>query len=372
MVNGLGTLYTWNLVSPRLGVTAKLTANGRTMLRASYGRFSQGVLTGELEPFHPGATPTTTAEFDPATGDYTRNIITVKPGLNLLLDRETKAPHSDEYSAGVDREVGKGFAMAVAYVGKHGSDFIGWTDVGGQYRESTRTLRDGRVVPVFELVNAASARRFLLTNADGYSLTYNGLVTVIEKRRSHGWQAFGSYSYSRVYGLQTSSGAAAAGAQVSTVSPPQPSTFGQDPNSLTNARGRLPNDRPHAFRTMASLDIPRTGVAVAGNLQYFSGKPWAASAIVSLPQNSQQRVLLEPRGSRRLTSQSLLDVRISRAFVLGPKGRVDLMVDILNALNDTAEEAIATDNVFGATFGQPTIFMDPRRAMIGVRVNFGQ
>src|SRR4029077_860810 len=39
IVRGLGTLYTWILLSPRLGVTAKLTADGRTMLRASYGRF---------------------------------------------------------------------------------------------------------------------------------------------------------------------------------------------------------------------------------------------------------------------------------------------------------------------------------------------
>ena len=72
IVRGLGTLYTWNVWSPRLGVTAKLTADGRTMLRASYGRFNQGVLTGELAPFHPGATPITTADYDPATGGYTR------------------------------------------------------------------------------------------------------------------------------------------------------------------------------------------------------------------------------------------------------------------------------------------------------------
>ena len=49
----------------------KLSADGRTMLRASYGRFSQGVLTGEFSAFHPGVTPTTTAAFDPATGGYT-------------------------------------------------------------------------------------------------------------------------------------------------------------------------------------------------------------------------------------------------------------------------------------------------------------
>ena len=53
IIQGLGTLYTWNVVSPRLGVTARLTADGRTILRASYGRFNQGVLTGEISPIHP-------------------------------------------------------------------------------------------------------------------------------------------------------------------------------------------------------------------------------------------------------------------------------------------------------------------------------
>ena len=41
IVRGLGTLYTWNVWSPRLGVTMKHTADGRTMLRAGYGRFSR-------------------------------------------------------------------------------------------------------------------------------------------------------------------------------------------------------------------------------------------------------------------------------------------------------------------------------------------
>src|SRR6476620_2482751 len=128
-----------------------------------------------------------------------------------------------------------------------------------------RTLADGHSVPVFVLVNDQADRRFLLTNPDGYSMTYNGLVTAVEKRRSHGWQAFGSYTFSRTSGLQASSGVAAAGAQSSTVALPNP-TFGRDPNDLTNARGRLPNDRPHVLRVMGTVDVPRTGVAIAANL----------------------------------------------------------------------------------------------------------
>jgi hypothetical protein len=372
IVQGLGTLYTWNLFSPRLGVTAKLTGDGRTILRASYGRFSQGVLTGELGAFHPAVTPTTTADFDPATGDYTSKVTTIDSKINLQLDRDIRAPNSDEYSIGIDREIGRRLAVAIAYVGKSGSNFIGWEDIGGIYGDGTRTLRDGRSVPVFLLLNATADRRFLLTNPEGYSLTYNGLVMAAEKRRSHGWQAFGSYTWSKASGLQVSSATTAGGPQVSTVAGPTPNPFGRDPNDLVNAPGRLANDRPHMFRMMGSVDVPRTGLVIAGNLQHFSGKPWAATTQLSLPQNSQLRYLLEPRGSRRLSSQTLLDVRVSRTIHVGAATRVELLLDVLNVLNDTAEEGLATDNFFSATFGQPTSFIDPRRAMLGVRLNLGR
>jgi hypothetical protein len=179
--------------------------------------------------------------------------------------------------------------------------------------------------------------------------------------------------------LQASSGATPAAAQVSTVAPPPVPglTFGRDPNDLTNAWGRLPNDRPHMVKIMGSVDVPHTGIAIAANLGHFSGKPWAAAALVNLRQNSQQRILLEPPGTRRLSSQTLLDVRVSRTFPVGRCGRMDLLLDLLNVLNETAEESIVSDVIatesvaLNPDFGKPNVFVDPRRLMIGVRVNVG-
>jgi len=369
-VRGLGTLYTWNVVSPRLGLTAKLTADGRTILRASYGRFNQGVLTGELSPIHPGVSSVTTTEFDPSTGGYTRPVSVVDPKVNLLLDPHTRTPRTDEYSIGIDRELPARLTVAAAYIRKTGGNFIAWTDVGGQYSEETRALPDGRTLPVFALASSTASRRFLLTNPDAYSLTYDGLVMVAEKRRSNRWQALASYTLSRTSGLQVSSGASAADPQVSTVAPAFPATtFGRDPNNLTNAYGRLPNDRPHMFRVMGTFAL--AGVSVGANLQYFSGKPWAATAQVALSQGD-QRILVEPRGSRRLSSQSLLDLRVSKKVSVRPMGQIELLADVLNVLNDTAAENLATDNLLSPNFGQPTIFIDPRRAMLSVRLNLGR
>ena len=195
-------MYTWNLWSPRLGVTTKLSADGRTILRASYGRFFQGVFTGELEPFHPGAMTVTTTAFNPITGDYSGPSITVDPEVNLQFDREMQAPRSDEYSIGVDRAVGSRLTVSIAYVHKDGSHFISWTDVAGKYVEDTQGLADGSSVTVYRLdtaVTPTSARRFLLTNPDGYSMTYDGLVMTTEKRRANGWQALASYTLSLIH-----------------------------------------------------------------------------------------------------------------------------------------------------------------------------
>jgi hypothetical protein len=330
------------------------------------------VLTGEISPIHPGVASVTTTEFDPATGGYTRFISTVDPKINLMLDPQTLTPRTDEYSIGVDRELGQRLTVALAYIRKDGANFIAWTDVGGEYRQELQPLPDGRTLPVFVLTNGPASRRFLLTNPDEYSLTYNGLVAVVEKRRAERWHALASYTLSRATGLQVSSGASAADPQVSTVAPAFPTTtFGRDPNNLTNAYGRLPNDRPHMFRVMGTVDVPRVGITVAANLQYFSGKPWTATTQMPLPQG-EQRILIEPRGSRRLPSQSLLDLRVAKKIALRRIGDVELLLDVLNALNDTAEESLATDNLFSPTFGQPTLFVDPRRAMLGVRLNLGR
>jgi hypothetical protein len=374
VVPGLGTLYTWNVVSPRAGVTKRLDASGRTVLRASYGRFYQGVFTAELDQMHPGGSPAITSNV--STGQVIR---VEDPRINLRIDPATRPPFTDEYSVTLDRELRRGLSVAVAYVRKEGRDTIGWSDVAGVYREESRTLADGRRLSVFALdtaVTPPAARRFLLTNQPNYSLTYNGLVVAGEKRYSKGWQAFASYTFSRSYGLQPSSGTTAAGEQTNTIGPG--GIFGRDPNDLTSAPGRLANDRPHVLRAMMSIAVPRTGFRLAANLQHFSGKPWAATTVISLPQNREQRILLEPRGTRRLSSQTLLDLRLSRAIHTGRLGRIEMLLDVLNALNETAEDGIVTDTQTTAsiervpTFGMPNLFVDPRRAMIGVRVNLGR
>ena len=77
-------------------------------------------------------------------------------------------------------------------------------------------------------------------------------------------------------------------------------------------------------------------------------------------------------GTRRLPSQTLLDVRVSRPMSLGRGARAELLIDLFNLFDDTAAEGLTSDNLFATNFGQASQFVDPRRAMVGVRLMLGQ
>jgi hypothetical protein len=63
----------------------------------------------------------------------------------------------------------------------------------------------------------------------------------------------------------------------------------------------------------------------------------------------------ETRGTRRLSPQTPVDVRVSRTFSIGGVTRVELLFDVFNALDDTAEEGLATDNRFSPNCAQPNV-----------------
>jgi len=71
------------------------------------------------------------------------------------------------------------------------------------------------------------------------------------------------------------------------------------------------------------------------------------------------------------SSHSLVDLRVSRTIPFRGVGRIELLLDVLNALNDTAEEGLAADNLFSPNVAQPTVFMDPA-ARVSVRLNLGR
>ena len=100
----------------------RLTSDGRTMARLSYGKFRQGIMTGELSPDHPGAASVTQGNIDPVTGQI-EEPNDDESCYNVQIDPGTRAPTTDTYSIALDRELGKSVTASVAYVHKDGTGF---------------------------------------------------------------------------------------------------------------------------------------------------------------------------------------------------------------------------------------------------------
>jgi TonB-dependent receptor-like protein/carboxypeptidase family protein len=356
-IAGLGDMFTWHVVSPRAGVNVKLTADGKTVLRATYGRAYRQILLNEIDVVHPGIADLTQRSYSAATGGYTTLVSVTNARSNLKIDPNLSAPKSDTYSVGVDRQLVAQLAVNASYVHKNGSNIIGWRDIGGVYGQGTTTLADGRTLTVYPILNSPSARVFQRTNRADYSDTYDALVASLVKRMSHRWQGQLNLTLGRSEGLRLTG------------------NLGRDPNDVTNATGRLnPTDRPVMFTANAAYEVPRVDVRVSANYQNLSNVPFAPVASVALPQG-RRNINIDVPGAFRAERISLLYLRFNKIIHLPAGRKIELIANLVNALQSEAPTGTATSNYitfnyFSPNYGLPTTWVQPRMLYVGTRVNF--
>jgi hypothetical protein len=357
-IAGPGDMFTWNIWSPRAGVNVKLTADGRTVLRGTYSRVHRQIWTNEIDPLHPGIAPITEARYDPATGTYSRIVSVTDPRANIRIDPGFKAPTTNAFSIGVDRQLRSQLARPTNYVFKDSWDLTGWRDIGGVYGQSTAVLPDGRSLTVFPLLNRTSDRLFQYANPSGWFDTYHGWTVGIDKRLANRWQAQANLTLSQSHGLRPTG------------------ILGRDPNDLTNATGRITDtDRPVLFNANAMYDIPGLNVRVSGQYQDISQRPLAPQAFVVLPQG-RRAINIEEPGAFRAARVRLLSLRFNKYLFQQGRRRLELFVNVNNVLQNKSPQAgfggsaFFTLNYFSPNYGEPTAFVQPRHVYMGARALF--
>jgi hypothetical protein len=100
-----------------------------------------------------------------------------------------------------------------------------------------------------------------------------------------------------------------------------------------------------------------------------SASHWALKSPLAFAQGLRQDEL---KFSGRFPASSAGPTRTDELSLNGLTWRIELRLDVLNALNDTAEESIRSEVYNAATVGQANVFIDPRRAMLSVRLNLGR
>jgi len=348
-IPGLGDLQTWTTIAPRVGFNFKLTQDGRTVLRATTGRYYRPIFLSEFAGFHPGIANSTLTSYNAATATYSNIISVTDPNVNLAVDPNMTPPYTDQYSVGVDRELAHNLGMSVTYVHKESKDQIGWKDVGGVYGTQIVTAPNGQPVTVYPLLNSASARKFLRTNGDGFFSRYNGLMLSLSRRLANRWAGNVNYTYSAAEGLQPTG------------------TVGRDPNDLVNLAGRdMTSDRPHIFNLSGSYEIPKVEIQVSGNMALTSGRAYGPQFQVRLPQG-QRNVYFDAPGAYYRPSQQWLHLRINKILLRRASHRIELGAELRNALQEDSIDNLITSVFSSPNFGKAAQWATPRQLMFRVR-----
>jgi Carboxypeptidase regulatory-like domain len=363
-LTGLGEMVKWNTFSPHVGANARLTKDGKTVLRAVAGRYYLPLFLGEFEDLHPGRAVRDLYRFNPATNGYTTFVSRTDPRAQVKFDPNTKAPYTDQFSVGVDRELAKNLGVGINFVHKNGGNQLGWVDTGGVYGTQNVTI-NGQNITVFPLLNATSARFYLRTNGPGYHTDYNAVILTATRRLANRWQFTAGYTRQKSDGLEPGTGGAGPGANRNGA--PE----GRDPNDLINLEGRLgARDRPNMVSLMGSYEIPKIDVQLSGNLTSVSGTAISSQANVALPQGT-RTINLEASGSKfRTPVEKFMHVRITKMlFRSGPR-RVELTGEVKNALNEMGTPSIRSQIWNNANFLVTNTFPEPRQLRFFARVFF--
>ncbi len=367
-----GTVFETNPVSPRIGIAWDVAPDHKTVVRAGYGRFHEGLYPQVFDFLNTsGLTPQITARvIGPENFLELQRTATV----SVALDDRVAHASVDQFLAGIERELFPSMSLKAQYIRRSFGNIWAFTDTGSRYTPVQRqdpgpdgrigTSDDGAFVTVFNLLNPGQSFP-VLTNPGEAVRSYDAVQVIGEKRLSRNWQLLGAYTWSRTRGTVNN----AVG---------ENRAFGSDtirggvfynPNRAINAEGLFP-DYPHQVNVDGTYVLPGwAGVSLSGSYYYLSGNAWGRSAtIVGLAQGNQV-VRIEPRGTNRVDANSQFAVRLEKTFPLGAPGRTaGIYVDVFNLTNQGV--ALAVQELSGAAFGQPTQWTAPRTVQIAGRFKF--
>ena len=391
---GSGIILGWKPLSPRAGFIYDLTGDGRTALKASYGRYWHNPSTdlswlvnpvrqeynyylwNDLD--HDGV-------FDGILeiGEWIRT----SGGPRSEIDPNLKQPYTDEFVVQVERELIPDYSVRVGYVYKNVRDNWDELDIGryppeenygAGFFEPVTTIDpgpDGIVgtpddVGPITLYNLTEVRPsyWLVTNYPNFKEHWSNLEFTLIKRMSKGLQFnaswLGSWSHDLIHWSAL-----------------------VDPNyALSGAKGGYYDVLDWCFKFYGSYQLPEPvdWIRAGWNFNIMSGPNWARrtyfryyyddpatlSGRHRLNQGS-VNIYTEEWGSRQYDAYPLLNIRFD--FLLNkilpiPYGEPIFIFELFNVFNTNT----ILDSTWssGTRFDRPSRIPMPRIFKLGIKYNF--
>jgi hypothetical protein len=379
--HGNTDVYKADFVDPRIGFVWDVLGDGRTAVKAHWGRYHQKMFgyiydreaSGQID------IPYKDCYWNPETGKYE-----LDSNGDLGCDLGTpeyasmgKYGHQyvDETLITFEQQLGKEMMVGVDLIDRRFRDIMAMVNANNDYTLVTATDNPltGGTLPIYVL---NSPQQYVLTTDNAaYDLpdayrNYKSVILRFDKRYSHGWQLWSSFVWTDLKGNQYSNDGYV-------------SEF-QDKNGFTNADGHIDESyNKYDFKLNAAVDLP-LNLQLSGQYNYLSGMYWTPYVRVrsGLDYNSVtgRYINLLPRGSYKLPDRNLIDLRVAWTARLGGSMKLTASLECFNVTNSSTALAVdgqwgtyrATTNAWSAydTFGQVTAIENPRQYRAGLRFEF--
>ena len=268
--------HRWNNLAPRVALAWDPKGDGKTSVRAAYGRFFDLPALNNYVGF--GSTPpignTTTVNFPASFADPWAGVpggnpypLTVSPNSpfinfgtyeNFLLNPKTT--YSQQWNLSVQRQLGANWLVTANYIGNSTIHVWGGNQANpGQYMQGSCVINGAVTNPCSTTANVNFRRTLYLQNPaqgtyygsiaqldDGGTGNYNGLILSVQHRLSRGYSILANYTLSHCISDLANPELAVAGANFTI-----PSNRHYDRSNCVLA------DRRQIFNLSAVFEMPR-------------------------------------------------------------------------------------------------------------------
>jgi hypothetical protein len=376
--NAVDDVITWTLPAPRVGAAYRLTADGRTVVKAHAGRYWWNPDVNVASSVNPNVS-TAYERFawtDPngdrlwQRGEEGRLLGRVG-GAGLSLDADLENTYTDEFAAWLDRELLPDFGLRTGIVWRGQRQLrqtnnvlrpsSGFT-VPVSFRDpgpdgASGTADDGALVTLFNLdAQYLGQVSNVVQNVPDENDYYTWELTA-DRRFGDGWSLMSSYSFT--WNRENLASPGAAGNPVRSADSPV------SPNDLLFSEGGRYHHTNWTFKLHAVVNGPWSTV-VTPYVRHQAGQQFGRTFAAALNYGS-QRILAEPLTTHRQDNITVVDVRLERVFRVAGR-RLSARLDLYNLLNSNAEDFITWSS--GASYLRPVSIIPPRIARIGAKFDW--
>lgn len=377
------TGLSWTTLAPRAGLIYDLFGDSKTLLKASWSRYTMANQTGWINTAHPNGWVgyLTMLEPDGTPIIGSEWVWSVPAAIKIgYKDYKLKAPYTDELTVGVERELFTDWSASVRYIQKWDRNLIHAVDAAqldidklmttGELDWSKNWIAktgtdtfDGSTVTFYSKLNLSKIEQYIV-NPPGADRDYQGVEFTLNKRFSHGWALNTSYVYGKGTGLISQGrGSAALGT----------SALFTDPNAHINAYGTMDLDARHQFKVQGMLAGP-LGINLSGYFRFLSGLTYTRQISsnrlgISIKQTP-VTIYAEERGLRRLPDIKLLDLRLEKTFKIS-NFSLSVFADCFNVFNEGVAATVWSNSSNKAyDFERMMTINNSRVFQLGTRIEF--